>query len=55
MIAIRASSRASDKYFQTDEGGGVAIDKEFISSPKIRVMNVSVHPKAICILYEDLE
>ena len=57
MTAMRASSRASDKYFQGDEGGGAAIDKvnEFISSPKIRVMNVSVHPKAICMLYEVLE
>lgn len=38
-------------------GWRTAIDKvnEFISSPKIRAINVSVHPKAICILYEDLE
>ena len=45
------------KYFQSDEGGGAAIDKvnEFISSPKIRAINVSVHPKAICILYEEIE
>ena len=45
------------KYFQSDEAGISAIDEvnEFISSPKIRAINVSVHPKAICVLYEELE
>jgi hypothetical protein len=28
---------------------------EFIFNPKIRAINVSVHPKAICILYEEIE
>ena len=38
-------------------GSDSAIDEvnEFISSPKIRAINVSVHPKAICVLYEELE
>jgi hypothetical protein len=32
------------KYFQSDDGGGAAIDKvnEFISNPKIRAINVSL-------------
>ena len=51
------TERQKIKYFQSGEGGGSAIDKvnEFISSPKIRAINVSVHPKAICVLYEELE
>jgi hypothetical protein len=51
------TERQKIKYFQSDEGDGAAIDKvnEFISSPKIRAINVSVHPKAICILYEEME
>ena len=53
----KMTQRQKIKYFQSDEGGGAAIDKvnEFISSPKIRAINVSVHPKAICILYEEIE
>jgi hypothetical protein len=53
----KMTERQKIKYFQSDEGGGSAIDKvnEFISSPKIRAINVSVHPKAICILYEEME
>jgi hypothetical protein len=53
----KMTERQKIKYFQSDEGGGAAIDKvnEFISSPKIRAINVSVHPKAICILYEEME
>jgi hypothetical protein len=43
--------------FQSDEAGRGAMDNvnEFISSPKIRAINVSVHPKAICVLYEEIE
>jgi hypothetical protein len=57
MTKRKMTQRQKIKYFQSDEGGGAAIDKvnEFISSPKIRAINVSVHPKAICILYEELE
>jgi hypothetical protein len=53
----KMTERQKIKYFQSDEGDGAAIDKvnEFISSPKIRAINVSVHPKAICILYEEME
>jgi hypothetical protein len=53
----KMTQRQKIKYFQSDEGGGAAIDKvnEFISSPKISAINVLVHPKAICILYEELE
>ena len=56
-IMKKMTERQKIKYFQSDEGGGAAIDKvnEFISSPKIRAINVSVHPKAICILYEEIE
>lgn len=52
----KMTQRQKIKYFQSDEGGGAAIDKvnEFISSPKISAINVSVHPKAICILYEEI-
>jgi hypothetical protein len=52
----KMTERQKIKYFASDEGGGAAIDKvnEFISSPKIRAINVSVHPKAICILYEEI-
>lgn len=51
------TERQKIKYFQSDESGIIAIDKvnEFISSSKIGAINVSVHPKAICILYEELE
>jgi hypothetical protein len=53
----KMTERQKIKYFQSDEGGGAAIDKvnEFMSRPKIRAINVSVHPKAICILYEEME
>ena len=55
-IMKKMTERQKIKYFASDEGGGAAIDKvnEFISSPKIRAINVSVHPKAICILYEEI-
>ncbi|HXX99161.1 MAG TPA: hypothetical protein VEL11_18890 [Candidatus Bathyarchaeia archaeon] len=55
-IMKKMIERQKIKYFPSDEGGGAAIDKvnEFISSPKIRAINVSVHPKAICILYEEI-
>jgi hypothetical protein len=52
ITTSKMTERQRIKYFLSDDGGGAAIEKvnEFISSPKIRAINVSVHPKAICIL-----
>ena len=42
------TERQKIKYFQSDEGGISAIENvnEFISSSKIRAINVSIHPRA---------
>jgi hypothetical protein len=42
MTKRKMTQRQKIKYFQSDEGGGAAIDKvnEFISGPKIRTINL---------------